>query len=62
MKKEIELKIPPDYANDYEYRKRLAARKLKVSESEITALQITRRSIDARGKIPGFQNPCRCFY
>ncbi len=55
MKKEIELSIHPDFADDYSYRKKLAAKKLKLNEEEITAVQVIRRSIDARGKTPLFK-------
>lgn len=52
MTKEIELVIPPEYINDYTYQKMLAARKLKLNVEEISAVQITRRSIDARSRNP----------
>ncbi|MCX6168215.1 MAG: FAD-binding protein [Ignavibacteriales bacterium] len=52
MKKEIELVIPPGFINDYSYQKNLAAQKLKLNIEEITAVQIIRRSVDARSKNP----------
>ncbi len=52
MKKEIELVIPPGFINDYSYQKSLAAQKLKINIEEITAVQIIRRSVDARSKNP----------
>ncbi len=50
MIKEIELDITPDKIKDYSFQRLLAARKLKLNLEEITAVQITRRSIDARKK------------
>lgn len=55
MKKEIELTIHSDLVEDYNYRKELAAKKLNLNPNEITAVQVIRRSIDARGKIPHFK-------
>lgn len=52
MKKEIELVIQPDFINDYTYQKKLAAQKLKLNIEEITAVQIIRRSVDARSRKP----------
>lgn len=54
MIKEIELSIHPDFIFDYEYQKKLAAKKLKLNPIEISAVQIIRRSIDAR-KLPVFR-------
>ena len=55
MKKEIELVLPPEYIDDYSYQKNLAAKELKINIEEITAVQIIRRSIDARSKNPIFR-------
>lgn len=55
MKKEIELVILPDFVNDYNYLKQLATGALKVKSEEINALQILRRSIDARSKNPVYR-------
>lgn len=55
MKKEIELVIPPDFINDYTYQRNLAAQKLKLNVEEISAVQILRRSVDARSKSPVFR-------
>jgi len=52
MKKEIELVIPPEFINDYTYQKNLAAQKLKLNFEEISAVQIIRRSVDARSRNP----------
>lgn len=52
MKKEIELVIPPGFINDYTYQRNLAAQKLRLNVEEITAVQIIRRSVDARSKHP----------
>ncbi|MFH1196051.1 MAG: NAD(P)/FAD-dependent oxidoreductase [bacterium] len=48
MIKEIELTIHPDFLNDYNYQKFLAAQYLQINPVEITAVQAIRRSIDAR--------------
>ncbi|MCX6174237.1 MAG: FAD-binding protein [Ignavibacteriales bacterium] len=55
MKKEIELVLPPEYVNDYSYQRNLAAKELKLNIEEITAVQIIRRSVDARSKNPIFR-------
>ncbi len=52
MKKEVELVIPPEFINDYSYQKNLAAKTLKLNIEGISAVQIIRRSIDARSKNP----------
>ncbi len=52
MTKEIELVISPDFVNDYTYQKKLAAQKLKLNPEEISAVQIIRRSVDARSRNP----------
>jgi uncharacterized FAD-dependent dehydrogenase len=52
VKREIELVIPPEFINDYSYQKNLAAKELKINLEEISAVQILRRSIDARVKNP----------
>lgn len=52
MTKEIELIIPPEFINDYTYQKKLAAQKLKLSFEKISAVQIIRRSVDARSRNP----------
>ncbi|MFA5804481.1 MAG: FAD-binding protein [Melioribacteraceae bacterium] len=52
MKKEIELIIPPEFVNDYFYQKYLAAKELKLNVEEISAVQVIRRSVDARSKNP----------
>src|SRR3989339_1424074 len=52
MKKEIELVLPPEFVNDYAYQKNLAAKELKLNIEEISAVQVIRRSVDARSKNP----------
>ena len=54
MIKEIELSIHPDFVFDYEHQKKQAAKKLKLNPEEITAVQVIRRSIDAR-KFPVYK-------
>jgi hypothetical protein len=55
MQKEIEIVIPPDFVNDNQYHRKLAAEKLKLNPEEITAVQITHRSVDARSRNPIFR-------
>jgi uncharacterized FAD-dependent dehydrogenase len=55
MKKEIELKIPPRFINDYQFLHNTAANILKLNPLEISALQTIRRSIDARSKNPVYR-------
>ncbi len=55
MKKEVELTVHPDFIGDYEYIRKSAAEKLLLDSDEITSAIITRRSIDARSKIPHFK-------
>lgn len=55
MKKEIELVILPDFINDYTYQKNLAAQQLKLNSEEISAVQIIRRSVDARSRNPVYR-------
>ncbi len=55
MKKEIELVIPPDFINDYNYQKQLTAKTLKLNVEEITAVQTLRRSVDARSRYPVYR-------
>jgi uncharacterized FAD-dependent dehydrogenase len=50
MIKEIELLVSPDYINDYDALKNLTAKKLIIDPTEISAVKILRRSIDARRK------------
>lgn len=55
MKKEIELTLHPDVVENYDVRRRQAAEKLKLNPEEITSVQVVRKSIDARGKVPVFK-------
>ena len=55
MKKEIEISIPPDFIDDSEYLKKCAAKKLHFNIAEIKAVQIIRRSVDARPKSPVYK-------
>lgn len=55
MTKEIELVIHPEFVNDYSYQKNLAAKVLKLNVEEISAVQVVRRSVDARSKNPIFR-------
>jgi uncharacterized protein len=55
MKKEIELVLPPGSVDDYLSQKKNAAGILKINTEEISAVQIIRRSIDARSKNPVYR-------
>ncbi|MEW6507319.1 MAG: FAD-dependent protein [Bacteroidota bacterium] len=55
MKKEIELKIPPKYINDYNFLVSASAKKLKLNIEEVSAVHTIRRSIDARSKNPVYR-------
>ena len=55
MKKEFEFVIPPEYKDDNQYLHNLAAQKLKLTPEEINAIQIIKRSIDARSRNPVFR-------
>lgn len=50
MRKEIEIRVPPESVRDDEYHLQALARKLLVSPKEITTFTLTRRSIDARSR------------
>jgi uncharacterized FAD-dependent dehydrogenase len=52
MKKEIELVIPPEFINDYEYLRKSSGQKLRYDLEDISAIQQLKRSIDARSKNP----------
>lgn len=52
MKKEIEIVIPPKFINDYNYLHQIVAKKLHLADEDISAVQVVRRSIDARMKNP----------
>jgi len=56
MKKEIEIVIPPDFINDYDYIRKVLAKKLMLNPEEIAAVQTIRRSIDARSRNPVYRN------
>lgn len=55
MIKEIELKVHPDKIDNYEFLKFISAKQLHISQEEIVAVQIIRRSIDARMRIPQYR-------
>ncbi len=55
MKKTIELSIFPKNIEDSEIIRSLAAKELKISVAEITALRIIRRSLDARQRSPVYK-------
>jgi hypothetical protein len=55
MKKELEFVIPPEFKDDCRYLHNLAAQKLKFSDEEIKAVQIIKRSIDARSRNPVYR-------
>ena len=55
MIKDISLAIPPENIGDQAFIKQAAAGKLGLSPEDIDAVQIRRRSIDARGRKPMYQ-------
>jgi hypothetical protein len=55
LKKEIELSIPPEFIDNVEYQKKIAAKNLNVNVAEINTLQVIRRSVDARKKNPVYR-------
>lgn len=61
MKKEIEIKIPPEYLNDKDYLYNSTADRLKVNSAEINAVVPVRRSIDARSRNPVFRILCNVY-
>jgi len=52
MIREIDIYISPKFINDYEYQKKFAARKLGIVPNDINAVNVIKRSIDARKKYP----------
>lgn len=50
MIKEIDISIPPDFINNYDFIKKQCARNIKLNPAEITSVKINKRSIDARKK------------
>lgn len=55
MIKEIEISVLPSYVDDYSFHKNESAKLLRLSKEEITAVQVIRRSIDARLRIPHYK-------
>ncbi|KAF0139024.1 MAG: FAD dependent oxidoreductase [Stygiobacter sp.] len=55
MKQEIEVVIPSEKINDYEFLRIQAAQKLRINLSEITSVQAIRRSVDARSRNPVYR-------
>ncbi len=61
MIRETEISIFPNKLEDKKLYKKLAAKNLKINESEITSLQVLRRSVDARGKYPQYKIRVKVF-
>ena len=61
MIKETEISVFPNKLDDRELLKKLAAKNLKVTATDITSVQILRRSIDARGKFPTYKLRVKVF-
>lgn len=55
MTHEIEIVIPPEKINDYEFLRTQAAQKLKINLAEINGVQAIRRSVDARSRNPVYR-------
>lgn len=54
MVREIDLLVHPDMINDREHIKKLASKKARIAPEKIDALQIVKKSIDARKHTPQF--------
>ncbi len=50
MIKEIDISVPPNFIDNYEFIKKQSAKKLKINFNEINSVVILKRSIDARKK------------
>ena len=61
MIKETEISVFPNKLDDRELYKKLAAKNLKINSSDITSIQVLRRSIDARGKLPTYKMRIKVF-
>ena len=61
MIRDITLRIQPDKLNNLDHVKEAAAIALKMNIHAIDAVQITRRSVDARGRTPVFQIQARVY-
>lgn len=61
MIKETEISVFPNKLDDKALFKKLAAKNLKITDSDITSVQILRRSIDARGKFPTYKLRVKVF-
>lgn len=55
MQKEIEYYVEPDFVNDINQQKRIISGKIGFSAGDINAIQIIKKSIDARSKSPLFR-------
>ncbi|MCX7875804.1 MAG: FAD-binding protein [Melioribacteraceae bacterium] len=55
MIKEIEIAVLPKFLHDYEFQKLEASKKLKIPTEEISAVQVIKRSVDARMRIPHYK-------
>ena len=54
MRKEIEIRIPPELLDDHEALREKAGRALGISVNRIVHLELIKRSIDARSRHPVF--------
>lgn len=55
MVKEIEYWVDPRFIEDFEYQKKVIAEKIECAVEEISAIQVVKKSIDARSKRPIFR-------
>lgn len=55
MIKEVEYYVEPDFVNDTDYQKKIVSGKVGFAANEINALQVIKKSIDARSKKPLFR-------
>lgn len=61
MIKEVEVVLAPDKVNSLEALKQACAKRLEVSENEISSVQVIRKSIDARKKPVVFRLRCKVY-
>lgn len=54
MVKELEIQVKPEQAGDSELHKKILSRNLRIDISEINAVKLIKRSVDARSKSPHF--------
>lgn len=61
MVKEITIRVPPEWAQDNDHIRKAAARALGIPENRVSAVELLRRSLDARSRQIYFQIRLRVF-